>query len=604
MMTFQISRRLSFACNRGQICRSLQPFDVWKWAGAVLFLCSTTVSLGQSFAALVNLTGPNGNDPWSLVQGTDGNLYGTTDVGGANQASECGSEGCGIVFKISPAGMMTTVYNFCAQSGCPDGSYPRSGLVLGSDGNFYGTTAGGGVGQDSHCLAYGNTGCGTVFRVTPEGVLTTLYSFCQRALCADGVFPNGSLVQASDGNFYGTTWGARYGGTGTFFRITPTGGVLTTLYTFCAQAHCLDGGGPSGVIQAWDGNFYGTTTAGGTSIGGTIFEITPLGRLTTLYNFVCITNITDCPAGSYPSGLVQGMDGNFYGTTEMAGSAYSGTVFKVTSRGGLTTLYNFCTQSNYSDGNDPRYLIRGLNGTFYGTTNAGGTATCLPPIGCGTVFRLTADGKLTTLHRFCVQPENCDEGTMPAGLVLATDGNFYGAAAEGGIANRGTIFRISTGLSPFVRFVRDSGKVGATAQILGQGFTGTTHASFNGTAAAFAVHSDTYLTATVPAGAEWGFVTVTTPNGIRKSDEAFRVTPQIFNLSTSSGSVGSTVVITGITLARTYAITFGNVKATNYTVDSDTQVTVTVPSGAQNGKIAVLTPGGTAYSPDCFDVTH
>lgn len=240
-------------------------------AAILVTLAAAQVSLAQR--TLVNFDGTNGDLPFaSLVQGLDGNLYGTTYYGGAN--------GYGAVYKMTPAGTMTTVYSFCAQTNCADGSYPDAGLVPGTNGNFYGTTVMGG--------AYN---WGTVFKITPTGELATLYSFCsQGSPCADGAEPDAELIQATDGNFYGTTPGGGTNSFGTVFKITPAG-KLTTLYSFCARTNCTDGREPyAGLIQAADGNCYGTTGRGGASgtsftASGTVFKITPDGVLTTFYSF-------------------------------------------------------------------------------------------------------------------------------------------------------------------------------------------------------------------------------------------------------------------------------------------------------------------------------
>jgi uncharacterized repeat protein (TIGR03803 family) len=225
----------------------------------------------------------------TLVQSSNGSFYGTTYYGGANDE--------GTVFSISPSGNFKALYSFGTQS--RDGGYPQASLVRASDGSFYGT-------------ASGYLGPGTVFKITPGGTLTTLYRFCSQPACTDGSLP-GPLVLASDGNFYGTT---RYGGNkndeGTVFKMTPAG-ALTTLYTFCSQPFCADGASATeGVIQATDGNLYGTTGAGGDSNYGNIFRITPAGELTTLYSFCSQSGCTD---GAFPFGLIQATDGNLYGST-------------------------------------------------------------------------------------------------------------------------------------------------------------------------------------------------------------------------------------------------------------------------------------------------
>jgi uncharacterized repeat protein (TIGR03803 family) len=274
-----------------------------------------------------------------------------------------------------------------------------------------------------------------------------------------------------------------------------------------------------------DGNFYGTTASGGDQICncGTVFKITPVGNLTTLHSF----KGTD---GAYPGGaLVQAADENFYGTTGGLGyhcnpTSGCGTVFKITRGGSLTTLYNFCAQTNCSDGAHPvAGLVQATDGNFYGTTLVGGGGNCVADfgVGCGTVFEITALGELTTLHTF-----GSTDGANPyGGLLQATNGSFYGTTYGGGAFSGGTIFSLEMGLGPFVAFVHDSGRIGQTGGILGQGFTGTTSVSLNGTPASYTVVSDTFIRATVPPGATTGFVTVTTPSGTLTSNVPFRVIP-------------------------------------------------------------------------------
>ena len=276
----------------------------------------------------------------------------------------------------------------------------------------------------------------------------------------------------------------------------------------------------SGLIQANDGKLYGATSGGGAYGHGTVFRIDLKGKLTTLHSF----NWTD---GAYPDAvLMQAADGNFYGTTNNGGAYGDGAVFKITPAGNLTTLYSFCSQSQCTDGAYPvAGLVQATDGNFYGTTLLGGDPTCGSWDGCGTVFQLTAGGTLTTLHRF----QGTDGAYPLQGLLQGTNGRFYGTTAGRtyccmGIGD-GTIFSLDMGLGPFVAFVRNSGRVGSNVQILGQGFTGTTGVSFNGTTASFAVKSDTYLTATVPQGATTGFVTVTTPSGTLQSNVMFQVRP-------------------------------------------------------------------------------
>jgi uncharacterized repeat protein (TIGR03803 family) len=247
--------------------------------------------------------------------------------------------------------------------------------------------------------------------------------------------------------------------------------------------------------------------------------MTPAGTLTTVYNF-CV--LADCADGAVPNApLLQASDGNFYGTTSAGGTHRGGSVFRVTAAGKLTTLYSFCAQVNCADGDDPQTgLIQGTDGNFYGTTEGGGTSSGCH-YGCGTIFRITPAGKLTTLHSFSVT-----DGTSPSsGLLQGTDGDFYGATPGGGANNGGTVYSLSTGLGPFVLARPGSGKVGANVVILGNNLKGTTSVSFNGTAAAFIVASGSEITAKVPAGATTGKIDVTTPRGTLTSNQKFRVTP-------------------------------------------------------------------------------
>jgi uncharacterized repeat protein (TIGR03803 family) len=455
---------------------------------AALWLCASASSPAQTFTTLVNFNYTNGASPYfmSLVQGTDGNLYGTTESGGANSA--------GTVFKVTPTGTLTTLYSFCAKTNCTDGSLPFGGLVLGTDGNFYGTTSLGGI-ITGDCAT---GGCGTLFKITPAGKLTTLHSFDS----TDGVTPYGPLVQATNGNFYGTTQ------SGNVYSIT-SGGTFTTVLAAGA------GGNP--LIQATNGIFYGVCE-GGCGEYGAVQSITSAGKLTTLFTF-------DSTDGSYPVGpLVQASNGNFYGTTTQGGAhdlcngeifQGCGTVFEITPAGKLTVVDSF----DASDGCYPNgSMIQATNGILYGTTVYGDTAG-----GCygtpGTIFSITSGGTLTTVHNF----DNTDGENPSGGLFQATNGTFYGTAFQGGANGAGTIFSLSLGLGPFVETLPTSGKVGATVKILGTNLTGATSVNFDGRAATFTVVSSSEITTTVPAGATTGEVEVVTPSGTLSSNVSFRV---------------------------------------------------------------------------------
>jgi uncharacterized repeat protein (TIGR03803 family) len=376
----------------------MTAFWEWKKASIVFLLSAATViaSPAQTFKTLKNFDWTDGNlVNAGLVQGFRGALYGTTVDGGVS--------GDGTVFKITPEGMFTTLHNFDGS----DGVNPVAALVQGTDGNFYGATG-----------PVGFNGDGTVFKITPEGTLTTLHTFDG----TDGADPNG-LVQGTDGNFYGTTIaGGAHPDYGTVFKMTA-GGVVTTLHSFDGS----DGASPqAGLVQGTDGNFYGTTAVGGANNScpngcGTVFKITPDGELTTLHSF-------DGSDGNGPqAGLVQGTDGNFYGTTYSGGannscSSACGTVFKINPRGRVTTLHTF----DGTDGANPfARLVQGTDGNFYGTTAGGGANLYY-----GTVFKITPGGTLTTLHSFAGYP--VDGSTPYSGLVQGTHGTFYGTTQVGG----------------------------------------------------------------------------------------------------------------------------------------------------------------------------
>jgi uncharacterized repeat protein (TIGR03803 family) len=249
-----------------------------------------------------------------------------------------------------------------------------------------------------------------------------LYSFTNTP---DGSLPKGDLIQATDGNFYGTT---KFGGSaslGTVFQMTPDG-TETILHSFTGGSS--DGAYPSaGLIQGTDGNFYGTTAAGGSANFGTVFRVTPDGTETILHSFT-----GGGSDGAIPfAALIQGIDGNLYGTTTAGGSASLGTVFQVTPDGTETILHSFTGGS--LDGNDPRAtLLQASDGNFYGTTFRGGSSNL------GTIFQVTFDGTETILHVF----GGLDGAHPEAALIQATDGTLYGTTDEGGRGAGGTVLRL------------------------------------------------------------------------------------------------------------------------------------------------------------------
>ncbi len=365
---------------------------------------------------LVMLDGSNGEDVFaSPTLGSDGDLYGTTVFGGANNG--------GTIFRLTPRGKYTVLYSLCAQAGCSDGANGEW-LTQGSDGNFYGQTYSGGSANE-----------GAIFEITPGGTFTSLYSWCSQANCTDGANPQSAFVQTGNGSFWGTTIGGGANNKGTVFKFVP-GNAPTIVYSFCSQSGCTDGSNPfTGLALASDGNFYGVTAEGGsdgtycglTGYGcGTVFRITPKGVLTTLYTFCTQSG---CMDGGIPQGqLIQASDGDLYGTTDVGGDQQfggngQGTVFKISLKGKLTTLYRFCPGNSCTDGIDPTAgVIQGKDGNFYGTTQLGG------PEGWGNVYRLTGKGKLSSVYSV----NDTDGASIAAGVVQASNGTLYGGSTEGG----------------------------------------------------------------------------------------------------------------------------------------------------------------------------
>jgi uncharacterized protein (TIGR03437 family) len=360
----------------------------------------------------------------SMIQGSDGNLYGVSYTGGTGTCQDVfGTGSCGAVWKITPDGAESVIYSF--QPG-PEGAYPDPNQIIqGTDGNFYGTTMGGGSGCTSEC--------GTVFKLTPSGTFTTLHAFDG----TDGSSP-AALVEGNDGNLYGiaSTGGATCQfaldpGCGTVFMVTPQGS-FTLLYTFDSK----HGAGPSSLIKGADGNFYGTTSNGGNVSAcpgfsgliangcGTVFEITPAGSLTTLYTFQGTSD------GTSPSRLIQTVDGNFHGCASVP-TENQGSVFKLTPDGTLITEASF----DSTNGATPDSLIQASDGNLYGATSgvSGITengAVDIPAVP-GTFFRIAPAGTLTILYNFCQLGCPPPETNGGLSLLQASDGNLYGLTDGG-----------------------------------------------------------------------------------------------------------------------------------------------------------------------------
>lgn len=470
----------------------------------VLFWLAVTISSpAQKFTSLASFDGTHGARPMApLTQGPDGNFYGTTSQG-TFRAS-------GSAFRVTPPGVVTLLRYFCSAPACADGAFPAGALVLSPNGNFYGTTSRGGVGPSG--------GNGTVFEMAPVGNLKTLHSFSGGT---DGTSPRGALVQAPNGNFYGTTVEGGGFGYGTAFELTADG-VITPRQQFGGGTNGME---PfAGLTQGSDGNFYGVTAQGGTSGLGTVFKLTPGGTLTVLHSF-------DDTDGSFPaSTLVQATDGNFYGTTNSGGNRSCvpgcGTIFKITPAGTFKVLHSF----DGADGEFPQAgLMQATDGYLYGTTSPAFTSSSCPGVSCGTVFRISLAGALETVHTF-----SGTDGSVPVGgLMQSTNGVLYGTTEMGGTSTSdncqlnnvgcGTIYSLSIGAKPFVQVFPPARYFGQGVLILGNDLTGTTTVTFNGVSATFTVKSATEISAVVPNGATTGTVRVVIPTGTLNSKVPFQV---------------------------------------------------------------------------------
>jgi uncharacterized repeat protein (TIGR03803 family) len=375
-----------------------------------------TETVLYSFCALPGCL--DGSQPeGGLVVDTQGNLYGTTYAGGANRY--------GTVFEAGPSGTESVLHSFAW--GRTDGAYPWAGLVMDAAGNLYGTTYFGGPRPKA----------GTVFKVSPGGTKTVLYDFCaQKPRCADGYHPRAGLIVDTLGNLYGTTWDGGTNDSGTVFKLSPSG-TETILYSFCPQQpSCPDGYYPtSGVVMDPNGNLYGTTSFDGAHNGGTVFEVSQNGTETTLYSFCTQPH---CADGTHPiAGVILDTKGNLYGTTSNGGAKSKGTVYEISPNGTETVLHSFCLKPPAcTDGAHPKGgVILDAAGNIYGTTYSGGA------YGYGAVFEITPSGTETVLHSF--NPANGTDGSYPyAGVVMDTKGNLYGTTYSGGANGGGTVFQV------------------------------------------------------------------------------------------------------------------------------------------------------------------
>ena len=389
-------KSLSTASAQCLLARTVFPL----WLGLGLALTSLPDARAQQTATLTNIynfTGPDGSIPNTLIVGTDGNFYGTTANGGPNDSFY------GTVFRLTPAGALTTLYAF---TGGADGGIPVPGLIQANDGNFYGITSQNGSGRE-----------GTIYQVTPAGGFKVLYSF------SNGEVKSG-LVQGNDGNFYGVN------PNGLIYQVTPAGGYTNLHF----DGELVSGG----LVRGADGNFYGTDDGTGiTSRKGAFFQVTPTGTFTILGSFPATTD------GPSASTLVQSSDGNFYGTTSYGGSnGPNATIFRFTPVGGYTLLHNFDPISEFTIESNSA-LVQGSDGNFYGATQVGGTNDE------GTLFQITPTGVFTTLYNFTggndgAAPQATNDSGIPgSALIRGNDGSLYGTTAQGGYNSGGTIYKVT-----------------------------------------------------------------------------------------------------------------------------------------------------------------
>jgi len=569
--------------SKGFVMKTLRIFAVIILAG----LCgriaganTATINILHSFGISSSMYGSyDGSNPVQPpIEGTDGNFYGTTYGGGTNND--------GTVYEMTPEGTLTTLYSFQGY----DGYGPR-GLLFETNGVFYGTTQGGGA----NATVSDPTCCGSVFTITPQGVLTTVYSFSG----PDGSTSDSGLVPSGDGNFYGTTYGGGatitpYNGTntdsygdivqnppGTVYKITPEG-TLTTLHSFSGP----DGANPGKeAVVGTNGNLYGTTLFGGAFDHGTVYTISSAGTFTLLYSF------TDGDDGAHPKAqLTQGPDGDFYGTTLDGGgqagakqcSQYGcGTVFKISPQGTLTTLHDF---SGDQEPAHPGSLTPGPDGNFYGTSYTGGTNAQ------GTAFMITPQGVVTTLYQFDIF-----HGSLPiAGLTLASDGSFYGTTTEGGAYAQGTVYRlvVNTNATSSCTFALSA----ASASLPAKGGAKNVSVKASSTTCAWtAVSNDPFITITSGSGG--------TGNG--KVDYTVAGNTNTAPVSGTMTIAGETFTVNQLTGGCTFKLSpkAGKIKATGGTgtvnvtaslsdcartaVSNDPFITITAgESGTGKGKVS------------------
>jgi uncharacterized repeat protein (TIGR03803 family) len=504
----------------------------------------------------------------NIVQGRDGNMYGI--------GVSCGTAS-GAVYKISTTGTESVVFNFPSTwSSC------YSGLTIGSDGNFYGT-----------CFTT-PTGNGSIFQLTPAGVFTDKHDFTNTNGDTEPVY---GPIQATDGNFYGVTGDYPFT-CGNVYKLTSAG-VYTSLHTFTGN----DCGPASSLFQASDGNLYGTLYACAINSGignGCVYAISTAGVFKEIFGFSSSTGEQPC------TGVIQAKNGSLYGATQSGAANNFGSIYKLTAAGVFTDLHDFnnTTDATCGDniGRTTVNLTQVTDGAFYGVNGINGNS------GEGSIYKLTSTNVFTD---FLFPNPPVDGGSPLATLLQNTNGLLYGTTPSGGPTScnpcQGVFFSVATGDAAFVNLepTQKTELVGAHVGMFGQGFSSASVVKFGGVASTSVTRSGaTYLTAVVPVGAHTGAVTVTTGSTTLTSPQTFKVKPKITSFSPASGSIGTLVTINGTGLIQATAVKFGTVKATTFTVVSDSEVTADVPSGLSPGTvtISITTPGGTANSPTKFTV--